>query len=288
MLASRLRTGGVLFLAVGIVVAPQPSVSAAQASNQKAPAFEVASVKPNRSADSAQEFLTTPDGSSRLTNATARMLIRQAYRVQDFQIADAPSWTDADRFDVTARAPRGATAADVPEMLRGVLEERFGLIAHRETRDMPIYALVIGRRGGALGQRLVRTPAAASAECAARRASINGPERSDGGMCGIGITSGTIRAGDATLGQLLGLLSPLVGRTTVDKTQLAGRFDYDLNWTLDPFANGGAPSQNERATDVNGSSLFTALREQLGLRLEPQRGGVSVLVIDRIEHPTPD
>src|SRR4051812_20123706 len=100
MLASRARAGVVL-LAIVSSVAPRLRVSAAAAFNQEAPAFEVASVKPNRSADGAQEFVTTPDGSSRLTNATARMLIRQAYQVQDFQIAGAPSWTDVDRFDVT-------------------------------------------------------------------------------------------------------------------------------------------------------------------------------------------
>jgi uncharacterized protein (TIGR03435 family) len=80
-----------------------------------------------------------------------------------------------------------------------------------------------------------------------------------------------------------------VGRTTVDRTHLDGPFDYELNWTLDQFVNGGPPGpRNERADDVNSSSLFTALREQFGLRLEPQRGAVAVLVIDRIEHPTPD
>ena len=80
-----------------------------------------------------------------------------------------------------------------------------------------------------------------------------------------------------------------MGRTTVDRTHLDGPFDDELNWTLDQFVNGGPRGpQNERAADVNGSSLFTAVQEQLGLRLEPQRGAVSVLVIDRIEHPTPD
>jgi uncharacterized protein (TIGR03435 family) len=252
------------------------------------PAFEVASVKHHRSGDIEQDFATTPDGSFRLTNATARMFIRQAYRLQDFQILDAPPWTELDRFDVRARAPRGATTAALPGMLQSLLQERFRLLAHREMRDMPIYALAMNRRDGALGPNLRRTPPEASAVCAAQRASRDAPPRSDGRLCGIGITGGSVRAGDATLGQLLGLLSPVVGRTSIDKTRLAGTFDYELNWSAEqlsaPPAASDAPS--ERAINPNGASVFTALQEQLGLKLESTKGPVEVLVIDHIERPT--
>jgi uncharacterized protein (TIGR03435 family) len=262
-------------------VAHQPS-----AQTPLSPSFEVASVKPNRSGDVRQEFSVSPDGSYRLTNGTARMVIRQAYRVQDFQIVDAPPWTDIDRFDVTARAPGGAGAAAIPDMLQGLLRERFGLRVHRAKRDMPQYVLVVRRRDGVLGPGLRRTPAVALAECAAQPGVA--PKRSDGRPCGIGITGGTITAGNATLGQLLGLPSPLVGRTAINKTQLEGAFDFELTWTLDQFADTRTTVSSERAVDPNGPSLFTALQEQLGLKLESKKGPVDVLVIDHVEHPTED
>jgi uncharacterized protein (TIGR03435 family) len=260
--------------------------SAAQAGS---PAFEVASVKPNRSREVKQEFSVTANGSFRLTNATVRMLIRMAYRVQDFQILAPPSWTDIDRFDVTARAPGGTTTAAVPQMLRALLQDRFALLAHADMRDMPIYALVVSSRDAALGPRIRRTPSGASAECAAQRANREAPGRSDGRPCGISIAGGTITAGDATFGQLLGLLSPLVGRVAVDKTKLDGTFDYNLSWTLDQFvATGTFGVPSERAIDSNGPSIFTAVQEQLGLKLESTKGPVDVLVIDHVEQPTPD
>ena len=255
---------------------------------QKDVAFEVASVKESHAGDGAQTFSITPDGSYRLTNATARMFIRQAYRLQDFQIVGAPSWTDVDRFDVTAKSPSGVDSAAVPGMLQTLLRDRFALVVHSEMREMPIYALVLDRPNGTLGPHLARTSSAASSECAARRSSRSASDRSDGRPCGIGISGSTIVAGDATLSQLLGLLSPMVGRTTVDRTQLAGTFDYTLNWAADQFQDRTASPDRERLLDPNGPSIFTALQEQLGLRLESTKGPVEVIVIDHIEKPKPD
>jgi uncharacterized protein (TIGR03435 family) len=182
-------------------------------------------------------------------------------------------------------------------MLQSLLRERFGLSAHRGMRVMPVYALLVSRRDGVVGPHLRRTSAEASTECAAQRASRSAPNRSDGRPCGIGITGGTIKAGDATLAQLLGLLSPLVGRVAVNKTQLEGAFDFELTWTPDqlrdfkPSADlppGTLPRINGVPFDPDGPSLFTALREQLGLKLESERGPVEVLVIDHVEKPAPD
>jgi uncharacterized protein (TIGR03435 family) len=255
---------------------------------QKEVAFEVASVKESHAGGGAQTFSITPDGSYRLTNATARMFIRQAYRLQDFQIVGAPSWTDADRFDVTAQSPSGVGVAAVPGMLQTLLRDRFALVVHKEIREMPIYALVLDRANGTLGPHIARTPSAASVECAEQRSSRTAPDRSDGKPCGIGIRGGSITAGDATLSQLLGLLSPMVGRTTVDRTQLVGTFDYTLNWTPDDFQDRTASPDRERPLDPNGLSIFTAIQEQLGLKLESTRGPVDVLVIDRVGKPSPD
>jgi uncharacterized protein (TIGR03435 family) len=228
----------------------------------------------------------SPDGSLRLTNATARMFIRLAYRVQDFQIADAPNWTDAERFDVDARAPGGSSADRTPEMVQAMLADRFGLRVHHEMREMPTYALRIVRPDGSLGPSLQRTTAERAAECG-RSDVPGGPKRSDQRPCGAQTGGATIRAGNATLGELAGLLSPMVGRVTLDKTGLSGRFDYLLEWTPDQLANRSTPALlNGRAVDPNGPSLFAALQEQLGVRLEASRDVVPVLVIDAIHRPS--
>ena len=263
-----------------------PHAVHAQAAKQVA--FEVVSVKENHSGDGAQTLSITPDGSYRVTNATARMFIRQAYRVQDFQIIGPPSWTDVDRFDVTAKSPTGVDVAAVPGMLQALLQDRFALRAHNEMREMPIYALVLDRADGSLGSHIARTPSAAAAECVARRSSRAAPDRSDGKPCGISIAGGNIVAGDATLSQLLGLLSPMVGRTAVDRTQLAGTFDYTLSWAPDQFQDRTGSPDRERPIDPDAPSLFSALQEQLGLKLESTKGSVSVLIIDHVEKPTPD
>jgi uncharacterized protein (TIGR03435 family) len=247
------------------------------------PRFDAVSIKANRSGDSQQILSIAPDGSYTLTNATVRMLIRQAYRVQEFQIADAPDWTETERFDVKARAPAGSTAAAVPDMVRSLLEERFGVVARRETREMPVFVLTLAREN-ALGPRLRRTAPDAAAVCAASRTSSSAASRRDGLPCGIGTTGGTITAGDASLSQLAGLLSPIVGRVTIDGTGLTGTFDFDLNWTPDPFFRG--PSVP--VADPAAPTLFTALQEQLGLRLASQRAPTEILLIERIHEPTQD
>ena len=278
-----------LSIAGGVAMSGTPRARARAQPAQNDAAFEVASVKENHSGDAGQNFSITL-GAYRLTNATARMFMRQAFRVQDFQIIGAPSWTDVDRFDVTAKIPGGASPSAVPQMLQALLRDRFALTVHHEMREMPIFALVLNRPNGTLGPSLFRTPSAAVTECAdaARRASRSAPDRSDGKPCGIGITGGTISAGNASLTQLLGLLSPLVGRVTVDRTQLAGTFDYTLSWTPDQSEDRRASPGGERPIDPNTLSLFSAIQEQLGLKLESAKGPVDVIVIDRVERPTSD
>src|SRR5579862_7292665 len=200
-------------------------------------AFDAASFKAHQPGDTRQDFSVSPDGSYRLTNGTVRMVIRQAFRMSDFQIADSPSWTESERFDFVARAPARSTLAALPAMLQALLEDRFGLMTHRKTREMPTYRLVTVRER-TLGPRIRRTPSEGASACATMRSRGNGaPARPDGLPCGIGIKGGmgggTITAGDATLPQLLGLLVPLVGRMAIDKTDLQGTFDFKLTWSAD-------------------------------------------------------
>ena len=281
------------------------SRSYAQATSTTGPAFEVASVKPNKSGDGRINIGFRPGGQFTATNTPLRLLIRNAYLIQDVQLVGGPDWVGSNRFDIIAKAegdvplaPPG-TAGPMQLMLRALLAERFKLAVHNETRELPIYALVVARSDGKLGEK-VRP---ATVDCAA----IFAAARARGGQpppppnpgermpCGSRIGPGVLNAGSFSLSQLSVTLSQIVNRTVVDRTGLTGNFDFDLLWTPDqlPQRAPGTPADQPLRTngaeiDPNGPSIFTALQEQLGLKLESQRGPVEVLVIDRVEQPTAD
>ena len=262
------------------------------------PAFEVASVKPNKSGDGRVMFGLQPGGRFNATNVTLRMLLRQAFNVQESQIVGGPDWMTSDRFDIVAKAPEGEfTAERMRPMLQSLLAERFKLAFHNETRDMAIYALVKARADGKLGPNL--TPAAV--DCAAvmrgRRAGGPPPALPQPGQkmeCGFMIGPGRMNAGGMPLANLAQTLSPQVGRIVVDKTELTGNYDFELTYSLEGlgsvFPGGGPPLVNgaPAPVDPNQPNLFTALQEQLGLKLDSQRGPVDVVVIDRVEQPIAD
>jgi len=161
-------------------------------------------------------------------------------------------------------------------MLRSLLGDRFRLGVHTEARDLPIFALVLANRDGRLGPQLK----ASALDC-------DGPSAAP--SCGIRIGgAGTMVVGGASMTQFASSLTSWVGRLVVDKTGLSGLFDMKLSWTPDQMpqgfdkkiAAGGLPP-----ADPNGPSIFTAVQEQLGLKLESQKSPVEVLVIDRAEHP---
>jgi uncharacterized protein (TIGR03435 family) len=238
-----------------------------------------------------------------------RWLIRMAYQVQDFQIVGGPGWLDSDRFDIIAKdgsAPseRSATA-EMPDrgalMLRALLAERFKLIVHKETRDMPIYALVLARSDGRLGPHLRPATIDCSALEDARRrggnaASPDAPRR-DGIVCGTSVGPGVILTGGQSMARLATAFSNLtntgmsLNRIVVDRTGLSGNFDAELRFTPERIPDFGAGDPvssvpGVQPIDPNGASIFTAVQEQLGLKLDSQRGPVDVLVIDRAEQPT--
>jgi bla regulator protein blaR1 len=260
--------------------------------------FEVASVKPNKAGDGRIMIGLQPGGRYTATNVPLRLLLRQAFNVQEFQIVGGPDWITSDRFDVVAKAPEGPFTADVMRpMLQSLLAERFKLVVHNETREMPIYALVKARADGKLGPNL----SPASIDCAAvmrgRRGGGPPPAPPQPGQkveCGFMIGPGRMNAGGMPLSNLAQTLSPQVGRIVLDKTELAGNYDLELTYSLEGlgsvFPGGGAPLLNgaPAPVDPNSPNLFTALQEQLGLKLDSQRGPVEVVVIDRVEQPTAD
>jgi uncharacterized protein (TIGR03435 family) len=182
------------------------------------------------------------------------------------------------RFDVVARAPEGTAPGLILPMLRTLLRERFKLRARSDTREQPIYALTGSRSDGRLGPQL--TPSTVTCDPAGRTPD---PCRLSGT---IGSTAGSVRGTGQTLAQLAAFLTRNVDRPVVDRSGLSGRFDFDLSWTADELRAAGVDAASVPASDR--ASLFTALRESLGLELEPERGPVEFLVIEAVEPPAPD
>jgi uncharacterized protein (TIGR03435 family) len=279
MLARTVLSAALSLLALTLAPIPARVTAAAR----QAPAqFEVASVKVNTSGDAKVAIQMLPGGRFTATNATLRQLIRNAYQLQEFQITGGPNWLDRDHFDIVAKA-EGASPDDPGRarlMLRALLAERFALTVHIEARDLPIYALVPAKSDGTLGPELKRT----GPECEARDAGSPGNRST----CDLRVLPGTVAAGRATLAELAVGLSPLVGRIVQDRTGLAGNFAFTLRWTPEQMSPGlerKARAMGLPPVDTEGSSLFTAVREQLGLKLDSQKGPVDVLVIDRAERP---
>ena len=233
--------------------------------------FEVASVKPNTGATIQSAVSVDPGGRLRVTAAPLRFLIAGAYgdergALRFEQIIGAPDWLRSERYDIAAIAPSGPSAAPATfiamrPFLRALLEERFQLTTHRDKRELPVYALVRSRVNGALGPRLTLS----TVDCSR-----------DEARCGFhGGPMGRIKSEALTSDLLMQLLANASGRIVVDQTGLKGPFAIDLEW-----------SQDQTASDK--PSIFTAVQEQLGLKLEAARAPVDVLVIDRVERPTPD
>jgi uncharacterized protein (TIGR03435 family) len=257
----------------------------------QSPAFEVVSVKPHPpELVQPTSMVAEPGGRFTARNIPLRLLIRTAYQIQDDQIVDAPGWVTSDRFDIAAKAEDAASPADLGAMLQALLADRFKLAVHRETRQLPIFELLLARSDGALGPRMKQS------ECVP---DINArPATSPGGppRCGsISNGFGRLTLSASPIPVMAQFLSPVVSRVVLDRTGLSGNFDVDLTWTPDRLPSrppGAPPDQTLRVNgaeiDPNGPSIFTAVREQLGLKLESGKGPVNVLAIDHIEHPSPD
>jgi uncharacterized protein (TIGR03435 family) len=283
-----------LALSVGIGAVATP----AQAPADAAPKFEVASIRRNTSGDGRVMLGIQRGGRFTATNVPLRLLITNAYRIQDFQIEGAPSWIATDRFDIVAKAESDIPEAQLQLLVQALLAERFKLAVHRDAREMPIYALVLAHQDGKLGPKL----SASTVDCDALRAQgrNGGPPAPPppGAMmpCGMRMGPGSLTGSAMSMGQFARTLSNAVHRVVVDKTGLAGGYDFDLSFTPEQMLGGGpgggpagpGGAAGLPAVDPNGPSIYTALQEQLGLKLDSQRGPVETLVIDHVEAPTVD
>jgi uncharacterized protein (TIGR03435 family) len=283
-------------LLLAVVAAAISAVGAAQeaGSSGKPLAFEAASIKQNTSGDWRRAMGPAPGGRFTATNVPARDLIAYAYGVsQDsvsFRIVGGPKWIDEDRFDITANVTGTWTPQQMRVMMRTLLTDRFRLMARMEMREMPTYALAVVPNQPLRLRRSIVDEAACQArrEAIQRREPVPPPVPGAPPICGTARTiPGTITAVGGSMTSLASTLGQFVSRSVVDRTELSGLFDFELKWTPDtiPQVPPDAPPLN---IDPNGPSIFTALKEQLGLRLESTHGPVDVAVIDRVERPSPD
>ena len=258
------------------------------------PAFEVATVRENTSGDP-RSRIEVVNGRFSAINMTLRELVSIVYPTEGgrfrhpSQLVGGPGWFNSTRFDIIALAEGfrgdtnkpGFTATDAERerveqvrlMMRRLLAERFKLRVSSEMRQMPIYELVLVNAGGRLGPGMKRS----TADCQLEWKKQGMPD-ARGTACGSiqGARTGKATGHAAEIGPLVRDLYDWSGRPVVDRTGLTGRFDFTLSWAPEGSSDSGAPS------------IFTALQEQLGLRLQPARGAVDVLVIDSVERPAPE
>jgi len=230
----------------------------------QSPAFEAASVK--LSSPGEQARVRPEPGRLTITNFTLRAMVRYAYNVRDIQISGGPGWFDSDHWDIVATAGREISREERSRMLQTLLTERFQMTIRHEMKELPIYALMVAKSGLKMKQDADGNP---------ERISLNLSRAGLYHMQGENVTvSGISEA----------LFGP-AGRIVVDRTGISGKFDYNLEWVADP-ANLPMVNGSKIEPTAEGPSIFTALQEQLGLKLESAKGPVEILVIDRAEKAT--
>ena len=245
-------------------------------------AFDAVSIKRNISSESGGSHGVRPGG-WQMTNGIIATVIRAAYPAQSPDLIGAPSWVMNDSYDIIAKATDNPSRDDITTMLRALLAERFSLAVHYERHERPVYAVVVARSDGRLGPGLRRSNIDCDAVNTARREgrTPEGPMPANGAPpCAWSAqfsAAATLRFGGLPLSRLSDALGRPDGRVIIDKTGLPGHYEFELRYSPSP-TNG----------DAEPPLLFTALEEQLGLKLVADRALLDVLVIDSVERPTPD
>jgi uncharacterized protein (TIGR03435 family) len=282
LLASAAALAIVLPIAIGLL-------NPARAQEQPSETFEVASIKPSDPAKRNVMIRFSPNFTAE--GVTASALIDESYQVHDFQIEGLPKWAESDKYDISAKADDSGDTMHIPPAkmsdeqgdamakvtrarIRALLADRFQLKLHTVTKEMPVYELVVTKGGPKLQE------------------SKNEGSR---GRRGLMMRPGELTGADANMKFLARVLSQDTSRVVIDKTGLTGHYDFTLHYTPErrfgppPGGDGGPPPEMKPPeSDANGPTLVTALQEQLGLKLEPAKGPVDILTIDRIEKPSPN
>jgi bla regulator protein BlaR1 len=251
----------------GLMNAP-PSRAQEQAKTDPPAEFEVASIKPSAPGGRGVRIQMMPGGRFDASGVTAKLLIQQAYGVKDFQISGGPGWINSERYDLTAKADRDIGRGEqIRPLIQKLLADRFQLTIHRDTKELPIYALVVGKNGPRLKESA---------------------SNSTGPQIRMGLGRGSIDGQGIGMDMLASNLSNPLGRTVIDRTGLKGKYDIKLEFTPEgaPGRGPGDGPESAPPPDPTGPSIFTALQEQLGLKLESSKGPVEIIIIDRIEKPS--
>jgi uncharacterized protein (TIGR03435 family) len=271
----------------GTVDAPDPNVPLF---------FEAASIKPSDpKSGPGGGIRRQPGGRFNTFNMPVRFLILFAYQIQGYQLVGGPDWISNTNYDIVAKMEgdpppiRPGTGADHMMLAtRTLLAERFKLKVHRETRELDIYALMMARPEGKPGPKLRTAGDACSPEAIAARRGSPPPAPGTGPVCGINVLPGRVRFGGYPLSLFAQMISNQLGRAVVDRTGLAGNWDFEMTYAAPPSQGPLPPGVELPPSDPDAPDLFTAVREQLGLKFESTKGPVEVLVIDGIETATPD
>ena len=284
-------SAGVILAVTGLVIvgiSPLRAVTRAQLQAAGSATFEVASIKRNPSGDMRASIQALPGG-YRAVNAPLRLIIRDAYALQGFQLVGGTSWLDAERFDILAKADGNPTPDQERLMLRALLAERFALSIHAETRELPLYAMVMARADGRPGPRLSRTGADCS-EAPVWQGTGPPPSRDPDSPCSSAgpWSGGGMRFRGVTLEAFAKFLATPAQRPVIDRTGLTGLFDIELELTAELGPPPPPPGEADRVDRAFAPSIFTALQAQLGLELDSRRGPIDVIVIDRIEPLVPN
>ncbi|MGA2736593.1 MAG: TIGR03435 family protein [Bryobacteraceae bacterium] len=287
-------------VAFALISVRQTPAQSPAATGTPPPAFEVVSIKPNKTGGGGVMLRMAPGGRFTANNITVKFLLEEAYHVKDSQISGAPSWLDTEHYDIEAKAEDSAEDQDKkagPEerrakqmlMLQAMLADRFKLALHHETKELPIYALVVAKNG----PKLHESPAAPDDAPPPMPMKPDGPQpRGSIRMNG----RGDLSLNAVGLDMFAEVLSRQLGLLVANKTGLSGKYDFTLKWTPDEGQGqmfggpgggpGGPPRDAAPPPDASGPSIFAALQEQLGLKLESQKGPVDTLVIDHIDRPS--
>jgi uncharacterized protein (TIGR03435 family) len=270
-----------LFVLAGLAAAQSPAAR---------PEFEVASVKLNTSGNNMTNIRPPVGGRFTATNARLKMLVGLAYKVQNFEISGGPGWADSEGYDITARAAESNIGIDeLRPMLQTLLEDRFELKVHRETKEVPVYVLIAARNGPKL-------PEGKEGGCVAFGPNTPPPPPPPPGQfpptpCGgFFMSPNHLEGGKIGMKQFVNALSNILGRPVIDKTGFTGTFDVKLDFSPEGTAFSGrggfGPPGDTANSDNPPPSIFTAVQDQLGLKLESQKGPGEILVIDHAGKPS--
>jgi len=284
----RIAVASAAIILVGLL-APVRTVATAlgQATAATArPQFDVASIKPSFS----NRIMNVRPLPSRLVaDATLQILMQHAYGVQAFQVVGGPGWLSTDRYEIDATAGAAVRRDQLSLMLQSLLEDRFRLKTHRDIKELPVYALLSDRGGFRLPPpregACVDSAADAAVEWAGGRMAVPGELPTAKGRCGsVVATLGQLRGGKVAMSELVRMLSLVLGRSVLDRTGSTTLFDVQLDFVADETTPAMPPPPP--GSGISGISIAQALREQLGLRLEPVKGPVEMIVVDHAERPS--